>query len=100
MAQRTPSTAQRATARTSIANATVPMKSLNFMDGRMTGHRHGEDAASRRLQVRLPLRVQVGENGEHAAVILRRGGEAKLREDARHVLLDRALGDDELLGDP
>src|SRR5215217_2705756 len=70
------------------------------MESRMTGCGHRHDAASRRLQVRLPLRAQVGENGEHAAVILGRGGQAKLREDARHVLLDGAVGDDELLGDP
>jgi hypothetical protein len=76
------------------------MKSFNFMDSRMTGCGRGDDAASRRLQVRLPLRAEVGENGEHAAVILRRGGQAKLREDTRDVLLDGAVGDDELLGDP
>jgi hypothetical protein len=56
-----------------MANATVPMKSLNFMGSRMTRTRSHDDAASWRLQVRLPLRPKVGENGQNAAVILGRG---------------------------
>jgi hypothetical protein len=53
-----------------MANATVPMKSLNVMGSRMTRTRSHDDAASWRLQVRLPLRPKVGENGQNAAVIL------------------------------
>ena len=81
-----------------MANATVPMKSLNFMGSRMTCPRSPDDAASWRLQVRLPLRAQVGENGQDAAVILGRSRQSQLREDARLVLLDGALVDHELLG--
>ena len=47
----------------------------------------------------VQLLAQVGEHGEHAAVVPGVGREAELREDARHVLLDRALGDDEPLAD-
>jgi hypothetical protein len=46
------------------------------------------------------LLMQVSEHREHAAVILGRGGQAQLPEDARHVFLDGAVGDDEALGDP
>src|SRR5262245_60960022 len=48
---------------------------------------------------RETLRSQEGEDGEHAAVILGRRREVELAEDARHVLLDGALGDDEALCD-
>src|SRR5215212_10695365 len=44
-------------------------------------------------------RVQEGEHRQDAAVILHRGGEAELVEDAGHVLLDGPLADDELVGD-
>src|SRR3954452_4027825 len=48
----------------------------------------------------LALRAaQEGEDGEHAPVVLARGSEAQLPEDARHVLLDRALGHDHTLRD-
>jgi hypothetical protein len=40
----------------------------------MTGYGLGDDEASWRLQVWLPLRAEIGENGEDAAVILRGGG--------------------------
>src|SRR5262249_20873044 len=43
--------------------------------------------------------AQEGEHGQHAAVIVPRRGQVQLREDARHVLLNRALADHELLGD-
>ena len=46
------------------------------------------------------LRVQVGEHGEHAPVVLGGARKAKLLEDARHVLLDRPLGNDQALRDP
>src|SRR3954447_10812746 len=40
-------------------------------------------------------RVQEGENGEYPAVVVVRRREAQLREDVRHVLLDRAVGYDQ-----
>jgi len=39
------------------------------------------------------------EHGEHAAMIFGGGREPQLSEDVGDVLLDRALGDDEPLGD-
>jgi len=51
MAHRTPSSDQPATARTSIATATAPMKSLNFMRGSMNRGEPSDDAASMRLMV-------------------------------------------------
>src|ERR1051325_4511424 len=43
--------------------------------------------------------AQERQNGEHAPVVLVGRRQAQLREDARHVLLDRAERDHELLGD-
>src|SRR5512132_1260898 len=43
--------------------------------------------------------AQVGEDGQDPAVVGGGGGEAELAEDAGDVLLDRALGDDQALGD-
>ena len=82
--RRAPSTAQPPTARTSIANAIAPMKSLNFMRRRMTRSASADDAASRRLQVRLPLRLgaQVREDGEHAPMVFRGRRELQLGKDA------------------
>src|SRR5438876_391889 len=45
------------------------------------------------------LGTQVGENRQHAPVILGRGRQAELGEDARHVLLDRTQRDHHSLGD-
>src|SRR5215471_14689310 len=45
------------------------------------------------------LGAQVREHCEHAPVVFGGGGEPELLEDARHVLLDRAFGDDEAFGD-
>ena len=42
---------------------------------------------------------QPGEHGQHAAVVVLGGRQAELHEDVRDVLLDRALGDHQLLGD-
>ena len=42
--------------------------------------------------------AQVGEHGEHAAVIVVAGGQVELGEDVRDVLLDGAGGDDERRG--
>src|SRR3954470_6546136 len=39
--------------------------------------------------------IQIGEDREHAAVILAGRGKAQLREDAADVLLDSAFGDHE-----
>src|SRR6188472_1107623 len=75
------------------------MKSLNLMGSRMTGAKPADDAASWRLQVWLPLRAQVGENGQHAAVVLSRSGQSELGEDAGDVLLHGPLRHDELLRD-
>jgi hypothetical protein len=44
--------------------------------------------------------LEVAQDGEEAAVVGLGGLKAELLEDARHVLLDRALGDDETLHDP
>src|SRR5271163_924247 len=46
-----------------------------------------------------PRDAQVGEDGEHTAVIVVAGGEIELGEDVGDVLLDRAGRDDEALGD-
>src|SRR6188474_2482824 len=43
---------------------------------------------------------EVREHSEDAAVVLGAGGQAELREDARHVLLDGPLGHDQALRDP
>src|SRR5690348_11251287 len=43
--------------------------------------------------------AQVAQNSQDAAVILGRGRQLQLPEDARHVLLHGALGDHHLLGD-
>jgi hypothetical protein len=45
------------------------------------------------------LGAEIREHREDAVVILGGGREAQLPEDARHVLLDGAFGDDEPLGD-
>src|SRR6266545_7138314 len=45
------------------------------------------------------LGPQEGEHGEHAAAVIALRAQAKLLEDARDVLLHRALGDHEALGD-
>src|SRR6266540_4239083 len=45
------------------------------------------------------LRAEERERREHAAVVLGGRRQAQLPEDARDVLLDRAWGDDEALGD-
>ena len=45
------------------------------------------------------LLAQIREHRQHAAVVVLRGGQAQLAEDARHVLLDRAERDDEPFGD-
>src|SRR5512132_3278685 len=49
--------------------------------------------------VELGSSTQVGEDGQDPAVVGGGGGEAELAEDAGDVLLDRALGDDQALGD-
>ena len=46
---------------------------------------------------RLVRGTQVGENGEHPAVIAGVGADAELSEDRVDVLFDRAAGDDEPL---
>jgi uncharacterized iron-regulated membrane protein len=46
---------------------------------------------------RLLRGTQVGENGEHPAVIAGVGADAELSEDRVDVLFDRAAGDDEPL---
>src|SRR4051794_7500063 len=43
--------------------------------------------------------LEVGEHREHAAVAVLDGRQPELAEDARDVLLDRPLGDDELTRD-
>ena len=45
------------------------------------------------------LRVQVGDDGEHAAVVVGGWRQAQGAEDVLDVLLDRVLGDEEPLGD-
>src|SRR4051794_3788588 len=45
------------------------------------------------------LALQIRQNGEDPAVVFGRRRQAELREDARHVLLDRAEGDHEPLCD-
>src|SRR3954469_24619820 len=45
------------------------------------------------------LSAQEGENRQYPAVIIRSGGDAQPVEDARHVLLDAALGDRQAVGD-
>src|SRR6188472_1073854 len=45
------------------------------------------------------LGAQEREDREHPAVVVGRGRQAELREDARHVLLHGAKGDEEALGD-
>src|SRR3954447_761000 len=60
--------------------------------GKGWGQTHGSDPRS-------SLALQIGQNGEHAAVILGRRRQTEFREDARHVLLDRAEGDHEPLRD-
>src|SRR4051794_40246760 len=56
-----------------------------------------------RREVRLALPgavvAQEREHGEDASVIVSRGGQIELLEDAAHVLFDGVLGDDELFGD-
>ena len=49
--------------------------------------------------VRRVSRRSPGEHGEHAAVVVLGGRQPELDEDVRDVLLDRALGDDQRLGD-
>src|SRR6266702_4326559 len=46
---------------------------------------------------RRRLRAEEDEHGENAAVVFRGRGQLELSEDARHVLLDGTLGDDEPL---
>ena len=46
------------------------------------------------------LLAQEGQDRQHPPVVLVRTREPELPEDARHVLLDRSLGDDELGCDP
>src|SRR4051812_27427646 len=56
--------------------------------------------ASRRLRVwPAVLLLQIREHCEHAPVVGRVGGQAKLPEDVRHVLLDGSLGDEEACAD-
>jgi hypothetical protein len=43
--------------------------------------------------------AQIREHGEHPTVVVRAGGQAELRVDARHVLLDGAKRDEEPLRD-
>jgi hypothetical protein len=43
--------------------------------------------------------VEEGEHGQHAPVVVGGFGDAELHENAAHVLLDRALGDPQLVGD-
>src|SRR5262245_30512582 len=45
------------------------------------------------------LGTQKGEDGQNAPVVLRRGREIELVEDARDVFLDRPLGHDKVLRD-
>src|SRR4051794_41049374 len=45
------------------------------------------------------LRVEVAQHCEDAAMAVVGGRETELAEDRRHVLLDRALRDDEITGD-
>ncbi len=49
---------------------------------------------------RLPVRVEVGEDRQDPAVVVLRVGEVELAEDARDVLLRRALADHERGRDP
>ena len=49
-----------------------------------------------RAAARRALGLQVGQHRQHAAVVLGRRRQVELGEDARDVLLDGALGDDEL----
>src|SRR4051794_6322035 len=56
------------------------------------GQTHGSDPGS-------SLAAQVREHGQDTSVIFRRRRQAELREDARHVLLDRAEGDHQPLRD-
>lgn len=44
--------------------------------------------------------LEIGEDGEHPAVIARGLGEVELGEDALHVLFDRSDREDKRLGDP
>src|SRR5262249_57860242 len=70
--------------------------------GRSKGRGRGEWAAAHSPQLSRALGTlgtQKSEHGEHATVVFRRGGQAQLPEDARYVLLDRALGHDESLRD-
>src|SRR5688572_16211626 len=64
----------------------------------------GRAVAVRRLEAPREARSSASgaekrEHGEHATVVVRARGQAELREDARHVLLDRPERDEHALGD-
>jgi hypothetical protein len=56
--------------------------------------RRSTAACQRRVAI-VRSGLQEREHGQYAPVVVLSGGKSQLGEDARHVLLDRALGDHE-----